>query len=175
MWAEGFVQECETTGSAPDVIVVYGLPATRAVQQRTRIIPIVFLAVGDALVSGIVKSAARPEGNATGFAHLFASLDGKWVELLKDVAPQISRIAVVWDTNYTAGYFAPSSIETATKAMALERVPIPVRSPAEVAQAIPAFGAQPNGGLLVMPMAIDLQAGGRVQAPFHRLGARRCR
>jgi putative tryptophan/tyrosine transport system substrate-binding protein len=93
---------------------------------------------------------------------LFASLGGKWVELLKDVAPQISRIAVVWDTNYTAGYFAPPSIETAIKTMAIERVPIPVRSPAEVAQAIPAFGAQPNGGLLVMPM-------GGLQIPTYKL------
>ena len=143
--------------SAPDVIVVYGVPATRAVQQQTRVIPIVFLAVGDAMVSGIVKSDASPEGNATGFTNLFASFSGKWVQLLKEVAPQISRIAVVWDRGYTAGYFAPASIETAVKAMAIEPVPIPVRSPAEIAQAIPAFAAQPNGGLLVMPMVGVLQ------------------
>jgi putative ABC transport system substrate-binding protein len=146
----------ELVGSAPDVIVVYGVPATRAVQQRTRIIPIVFLAVGDPIANGIVKSVARPEGNATGFANLFASLGGKWVELLKDAAPQIFRIAIVWDTNYTAGYFAPSWIETATKAMAIERIPIPVHSFVEIALAVPAFAAQPNGGLLVMPMRPNL-------------------
>jgi putative ABC transport system substrate-binding protein len=152
----------ELVRSAPDVIVVYGLPATRAVQQRTRVIPIVFLAVSDPMVSGIVKSVARPEGNATGFINLFASIGGKWVELLKEVAPQISRIAVVWDPGYTAGYFASSWIETTAEAMAIERVPISVRSPAEVAEAIPAFAAQPNGGLVVPPLAA-------LQIPIYKL------
>src|SRR5215471_2615155 len=132
----------ELVRSAPDVIVVFGIPATRAVQQRTRSIPIVFLAVGDPILRGIVKSVVRPEANITGFTNLFASFPGKWMELLKDFAPQISRIAVVWDPGYS--YFAPSSTEIAAKAMAFEQIPVPVRSPAEVAQAIPAFAAQPT-------------------------------
>jgi len=147
----------ELVHSAPDVIVVYGVAATRAVQQRTRVIPIVFLAVGDPMSSGIVKDVARPEGNATGFTNLFASFGGKWVQLLKEFAPQVSRIAVVWDPGYTGGYFASPSIETAAKAMAIEVVPIPVRTPAEAARAIPAFAAEPNGGLLIIPMRFILE------------------
>jgi putative ABC transport system substrate-binding protein len=119
-------------------------------------IPIVFLAVGDPMLRGIVKSVARPEANATGFTNLFASFPGKWMELLKDFVPQISRVAVVWDSGYSGYNSTLSSIETEAKAMAIELIPVPVRSPAEVAQAIPAFAAQPNGGLLVLPMRVNL-------------------
>jgi putative tryptophan/tyrosine transport system substrate-binding protein len=153
--------------SAPDVILAYGIVATRAVQQRTRIVPIVFVAVGDPVEAGIVKSVARPEGNITGFTNLFASFGGKWLDLLKEVAPQISRIAVVQDSSFPlgigpGGYFA--SIETSAKAKAVEVVVIRVRAPAEAAQAIPAFAAQPNGGLLVMPMGV-------LQIPIYKLAA----
>ena len=141
----------ELVRSAPDVIVVSGIAATRAVQQRTRIIPIVFLSVGDAMANGTVNNVARPEGNATGFSNLFTTLGGKWVELLKEVAPQISRIAVVSNPRYTGGAPMHAYIETAAKTMAIERVPIDVCSPAEIAEAVPAFAAQPNGGLLVFP------------------------
>jgi putative tryptophan/tyrosine transport system substrate-binding protein len=147
----------ELVRSAPDVIVAYGIFATRAVQQRTRIVPIIFIAVGDPVEAGIVKSVARPEGNVTGFTNLFASFGGKWLDQLKEVAPQISRVAVVQDSSFPlgigpGGYFA--SFETSAKAMAIEAVLIRVRTPAEAAQAISAFAAQPNGGLLVMPMGI---------------------
>ena len=141
----------ELVRSAPDVIIAFGIPATRAVQQRTRIIPIVFLSVGDAVANGTVNNAARPEGNVTGFTSLFTSVSGKWVQLLKEVAPQISRIGVVSNPSYTESLGPPiqASVETVAKAMAIELVPIAVRSPAEIAEAIPAFAAQPNGGLLV--------------------------
>ncbi len=157
----------ELVGTAPDVIVAYGIVATRAVQQRTRVVPIVFVAVGDPVEGGIVKSVARPEGNVTGFTNLFASFGSKWLDLLKQVAPRISRIAVVQDSSFPlgigpGGYFA--SIETSAKAMALEVVVIRVRTPAEAAQAIPAFAAQPNSGLLVMPMGV-------LQIPIYKLAA----
>src|SRR5262249_44062475 len=121
--------------------------------RQTQTIPILFMAVGDPV--GIVKSVARPEGNATGFTNLFTSFGGKWLSLLKEVAPQISRIAVFQDSGFPigigpGGYFA--SIEMAAKAMGIDVVQIRVRTPAEVAQAIPAFAAQPNGALLLMPM-----------------------
>jgi putative tryptophan/tyrosine transport system substrate-binding protein len=157
----------ELVRSAPNVIVAYGIVATRAVQQRTRIVPIVFVAVGDPVEGGIVESVARPEGNVTGLTNLFASFGGKWLDLLKEVAPQISRIAVVQDSSFPlgigpGGYFA--SIETSAKAMTIEVVVIRVRTPAEAAQAIPAFAAQPNGGLLVMPMGV-------LQIPIYKLAA----
>ena len=155
----------ELVRSAPDVVVAYGIIATRAVQRRTPVAPIVFVAVGDPVEAGIVKSVAHPEGNITGITNLFASFGGKWLDLLKEVAPQISRIAVVQDSSFPlgigpGGYFA--SIETSAKAMALEVVVIRVRTPAEAAQAIPAFAAQPNSGLLVMPM-------GFLQIPIYKL------
>jgi putative tryptophan/tyrosine transport system substrate-binding protein len=143
----------ELIRSAPDVIVVTSGRATRAVQQRTSTIPIVFVAVGDVVVGGLVKSLASPEGNVTGFTNLFASFGGKWLDLLKQVAPQISRTGIVTDPSIAGfgprGYFP--SIEAAAKANAIEPVQIPVRTPAEVAHAIPAFAEQPNGGLVIMP------------------------
>jgi putative ABC transport system substrate-binding protein len=157
----------ELVRSAPDVIVAYGIVATRAVQRRTDVVPLVFVAVGDPVEAGIVKSVARPEGDVTGFTNLFASFGGKWVDLLKEVAPQISRIAVVQDSGFPldigpGGYFA--SIETSAKSMAIEIIVIRVRSPAEVAQAIPAFAAMPNSGFVVMPM-------GALQIPIYKLAA----
>src|SRR5215469_14541448 len=86
----------ELVRSAPDVIVAFGA-ATRAVQQRTRTIPIVFVALGDPVEDSFVKNIARPEGNITGFTNVFPSVGGKLVDLLKTVAPQISRIAIVSD------------------------------------------------------------------------------
>jgi putative ABC transport system substrate-binding protein len=122
------------------------------VQQQTRLIPIVFVAVGDPVQNGIVKSVARPEGNATGITNLFASVGGKWVELLKEVAPQTSRIATVWHPTFQLGAYS-GAIETTAKAMAIELAQISARTPAELAPAIAAFAAQPNGGLLVSAAA----------------------
>jgi putative ABC transport system substrate-binding protein len=154
----------ELIRSAPDVIVVFSERATRAVQERTRTIPIVFVAIGDPAENGVIKNIARPEGNVTGFTNLFASFGSKWLDLLKEVAPQISRIGIVSDPGVVGlgprGYFL--SIATAAKEKAMEAVPIRVRTPAEVAQSIPSFAVQPNGGLLVMPM-------GALQIPIFKL------
>jgi putative ABC transport system substrate-binding protein len=155
----------ELIGSAPDVVVAFGIVATRAVQRRTPLVPIVFVAVGDPVEAGIVKSIAHPDGNSTGITNLFASFGGKWLDLLKKVAPQISRVAVVQDSSFPlgigpGGYFA--SIETSAEAMALEIVVIRVRTPDEAAQAIMAFAAQPDSGLIVMPM-------GFLQVPIYKL------
>src|SRR5262249_46687271 len=104
------------------------------------------------------------EGNVTGFTNLVASVGGKWVEFLKAVAPQISRIGIVLDLSF--GGFGPggytSSIETAAKEMAIEPIQLPVRTPADVALAIPAFAAQPNSGLVVLPI-------GPLQIPIFEL------
>jgi putative tryptophan/tyrosine transport system substrate-binding protein len=146
----------ELVRSAPDVIVVGGSISTRAVQQRTRIIPIVFVSVGDPAENGIVESVARPEGNATGFTNLFASFGSKWVELLKQVAPRISHIAIVSDPRVSQQSYS-ASIETAAKVMGIESVRISVPTSAEMERAIPAFAAQPNGGLLIMPARANVQ------------------
>jgi len=167
----------ELVRSVPDVIVVFGPNATRAVQPQTRNIPIVFVVIGEPEARGFVKSLARPEGNVTGFSNFFVSLGGKWVELLKAVAPQISRIAMVSDISFGPGPGQiPATIpviEAAAKEMGIEAVRIPVRTSAEAAVGIRAFADRPNGGLVVItpmgpPRVSGNQPGRRVQAPFHR-------
>src|SRR5262245_39785351 len=86
---------------APDLIVVSSLAATRALQQQTQTIPIVFAGVGDPVVNGLVASLARPEGNITGVTNLFVSIGGKWVELLKELAPRLARVAVIFNPDLT--------------------------------------------------------------------------
>jgi ABC transporter substrate binding protein len=90
----------ELVSLAPDVIVTTTVPATKAVQQQTRTIPIVFVAVGDPVDNGIVKNIARPEANATGVTNLFASFGGKWIALLKEAAPRVERVALVYNPQF---------------------------------------------------------------------------
>jgi len=139
---------------APDVIVTGGGPATRAVQQRTRAIPIVFVSVGDPVDSGIVKSQARPEGNATGVTNHYVSIGGKWLELLKGAAPRIERVALIYNPQLASdkdrqGTF--SAIEEAARALAVKAIKLPFRDALDIVHGIEAFAAEPNGGLIVMP------------------------
>src|SRR5215471_2460053 len=87
----------ELIGLGPDVIAASSFPAARAVLQRTRTIPVVFINVGDPVAGGLVKNISQPEGNATGITSLFQSLGSKWVELLKEAAPRTARVALVFD------------------------------------------------------------------------------
>src|SRR5262249_7578183 len=103
---------------APDVIVVGGAAATRALQQRTRTIPIVFVSVGDPVASRVVANIARPEGNTTGITNLFPSIAGKWLELLRDAAPHVNTFALLFDPDFPVneGYLA--AIDAASAALA---------------------------------------------------------
>jgi putative ABC transport system substrate-binding protein len=135
---------------APDILMVSTPAATRALQQETKTIPIVFTGIGDPIVAGVVASTAHPEGNATGFTNFLASFGGKWLELLKEAAPRIDRVALVFNPEVsTGGYFAP--IEAAATTIGVHVVRTPYRNPAELESAITAFAATPNGGLLVLP------------------------
>jgi putative ABC transport system substrate-binding protein len=96
----------------PDAIVTRGSTATTAVQRQTRTIPIVFVAVGDPVVVGIVKSIPRPEGNTTGITNSFASFGGKWLQLLKEAAPRMERVALLYSGQLTG---TPSQLPTAIK------------------------------------------------------------
>jgi putative ABC transport system substrate-binding protein len=144
----------ELVGLQPDIILTGGTPATVAVQRETRTIPIVFLAVADPVVSGIVARLDRPSGNVTGFANLEASLGGKWLELLSEIAPGLKRAAIMFnpDTATTSVVYMPS-LETA--ALSLKVVPTAalVHSDVEIETAITALGREPGGGLVVMPDA----------------------
>ena len=140
----------------PDVIVTGGTQATTAMQQQTQTIPIVFVAVGDAFVSGIVENVARPEGNTTGITDRYASIGGKIVELLKEVAPNVKRVALVYDAQFIPNETGLALIEEAGRVLGVQTIKIPYRNAVDLTHSIDAFAAEPNGGLYVAgppPMA----------------------
>jgi putative ABC transport system substrate-binding protein len=141
----------ELVSLAPDVIVTSSRPATTAVQEQTKTIPIVFTAGGDPVTNGVVKNITHPEGNTTGFTNTFDSLSGKWLEFLKEAAPHITRVALVFNPqSVNVGYFR--SIEAAAPLLGVQAIKTPVRNPLELVRAVDAFAAEPNGGLLVVPV-----------------------
>jgi len=137
----------------PAVILAENTPVTAAVLRKTHQIPIVFVAVGDPVGSGFVASLARPGGNATGFTNYDSSLGGKWVALLKEVAPQTHKVALLFNpsTAPTAGeYFLPS-FQDAARSLGMEAIPSPVHNPEEIEPALAAVSKESAGGLVVMP------------------------
>jgi len=140
----------ELTRLAPEVVVTTSTPATRAVREQGSTSPIVFAAINDPVGSGVVANVARPDGNATGFANFESSMGGKWLELLKEAAPHVVRVALIFDPAYVPEtYFA--SAEAAARALAVQAIKTPIRNSFEIVSAIDAFAAEPNGGLLVFP------------------------
>jgi putative ABC transport system substrate-binding protein len=138
-------------GLQPDIILANGTPATVAVQRETRTIPIVFASVADPVGSSIVAALNRPGGNTTGFAVLEASLGGKWLELLSEIAPGLKRAAIMFNPDtVTASAYMPS-LETAARSLKVVPIMAPVHSDVEIETAIIALGREPGGGLVVMP------------------------
>jgi len=140
----------EVVGLQPDIIVAGGTPPTVALQRETRTIPIVFVNVGDPVVGGIVPRLDRPGGNVTGFANLEASLGGKWLELLWEIAPGLRRAAIMFNPDTTPSSLFMPSFETATRSLKVEPIIAPIHSDAEIEAAITALGREPGGGLVVM-------------------------
>jgi putative ABC transport system substrate-binding protein len=144
----------EVVGLAPDVIVTSSGAATRAVHQQTQTMPIVFTASGDAVADGLVRNIARPEGNITGFSLREPSVAGKWLELLKEAAPRVTRVALLFNPELSPTYPSyVSSIETAAPALGTQTIKMPVRNAVEITRAIDAFAAEPRGALIVLPPA----------------------
>jgi putative ABC transport system substrate-binding protein len=146
----------ELVSLAPEVIVTSTTATTIAVQQQTKTIPIVFTSGGDPVAGGVVRNIARPEGNATGFSAIFENaIAGKWLELLKEAAPRLTRVALIFDaglfSRISQGYI--SLLEEAAPTFALQAIKMPVRDGIDIVRAIDAFAAEPNGGLLVLPPA----------------------
>jgi putative tryptophan/tyrosine transport system substrate-binding protein len=141
----------ELVGLAPDVILASTTTTLQALVQQTHTIPIVFYQVSDPLGDGFVASLARPGGNVTGFANNEFSISGKWLELLKDVAPKVSRVIIVLDPENPTwrGYFR--TIETMAPALGMQVIATPVVDAAGIERAIGDFGREPNGGLVVLP------------------------
>jgi putative ABC transport system substrate-binding protein len=144
----------ELAGLAPDVIVADTGAATRAAQRATQTIPIVFWAGGDPVITGMVRNLARPEGNTTGFSGVQPSFAGKWLELLKEAAPHLTRVVVLYNpemlsTQMFSAYISVITVAAAT--LAVRMTEVPVRDPIEIVRAIDALAAEPNGGLIVLP------------------------
>jgi putative ABC transport system substrate-binding protein len=133
----------------PDVIVVQSTPYTAAMQQQTRTVPIVFVAVSDPVGSGFVASLPRPGGNLTGLMLFEGSVTGKWLAMLKEIAPRLQRVALVHNPNITAFYLRAA--ETLARSLAIELVSSPVESAADIERTIESFARAPDGGLVVSP------------------------
>jgi putative ABC transport system substrate-binding protein len=141
----------ELVGLQPDIIVTNTTPATVAVQRETRTIPIVFVNVGDPVASGIVARLDRPSGNTTGFADLEASLGGKWLEMLSEIAPGLKRAAIMFNPDTSAASRFVPSFETAARTLKVEPIIAHIHSDVEIDTAIIALGREPGGGLVVIP------------------------
>jgi putative ABC transport system substrate-binding protein len=144
----GLYRSYATELVASDVIVASASPSVAALQQATRSVPIVFANVIDPVGAGFVDSLARPGGHTTGFTVFEYSISGKWLELLKEIAPKVTRVAVIRDTSVTGiGQFA--AIQSTAPSLGVELNPIAVRDVGEIEQAVAAFARSANGGLIV--------------------------
>jgi putative ABC transport system substrate-binding protein len=141
----------ELAGLQSDIILTGGTPATVALQRETRTIPIVFANVGDPVATGIVPGLNQPGGNITGFATNEASLGGKWLELLSEIAPGLRRVAIMFNPDTAPVLSFMPSLETAARSLKVAPITAPVRNDAEIETAIIALGREPGGGLVVMP------------------------
>jgi putative ABC transport system substrate-binding protein len=144
----------ELLALTPDIIVVSGNQGATAVKQLTRTVPIVFARVADPVGSGIVDSLARPGGNVTGFMVFEFSIAGKWVDLLKEIAPHITRVAVFRDDTSAAGIGTFAVIQAMATSAGLQVTPVNVRNSDEIASAVEAFAHSPNGGAIVTGSAL---------------------
>jgi putative tryptophan/tyrosine transport system substrate-binding protein len=136
----------------PDLILANNTPTTAAVLKETNTIPIVFAVVADPVSSGFVASLARPGGNVTGFTLTEPTMMSKWLELLKEIAPQVSRVAFLYNpatTPYRDIYLNP--FKAAAPSLAIQAVPAPIHSASELESVIAAQALEPNSGLIVMP------------------------
>ena len=139
----------ELAALAPDVMLASGTPALAAVQQIRHTIPVVFANVTDPVAAGFVESLARPGGNATGFLLFEYGISGKWLELLKEIAPRVTRVAVLRDPTQSSGTGQLGAIQSAASQLGVEFRPIGARDAREIERGITDFGRGPNGGLIV--------------------------
>jgi ABC-type uncharacterized transport system substrate-binding protein len=144
----------ELVALAPDVILVGGGASIGALLQATHSVPIVFAFVPDPVGSGFVDSLARPGGNVTGFTQFEYSLCGKWLQLLKEIAPDLTQAAILWDPTIPAGVGQFAVIQSVAPSLGAEVIPINVRDATEIERAIAAFTRAANGGLIVTGSAL---------------------
>jgi putative ABC transport system substrate-binding protein len=143
----------ELVALAPDVILTSGASTVGTMLQATRTVPIVFAGVADPVGAGFVDSLARPGGNATGFTSYEYSLSGKWLDLLKEIAPGVKRVAVLRDPAISAGTGQFGAIQTAGPSFGVELSPVNVHDAAEIERAVAAFAGAGNAGMIVTTSA----------------------
>ena len=170
----------ELLNLAPDVIVSGGTPGALAFQQITRTVPIVFAVVTEPVTQEIVQSLARPGGNMTGFSYVEPTIGAKWVELLKDIAPQVTRVALMLNPDASPqSRFFYQSMEAAAQKFAVQAVMVPVRMTGDIEQAMATMGQEPGGSLIISTDAflytnrkliIELAARHRLPAIYGILG-----
>jgi putative ABC transport system substrate-binding protein len=139
----------ELLASSPEVILASGNPSVEALQQATRSVPIVFAQVADPVSSGFVESFARPGGNITGFSLFDFGMSGKWLELLKELAPRVTRAAILRDLALASGSGQLGAIHAVAPSLGVELSPIGVTEVAVMERALAGFARSPNGGLIV--------------------------
>ena len=146
----------ELVALAPEVIVVTGTAAMAPMLQATRTVPIVFANIADPVGAGFVDSMARPGGNATGFIQFEYSVSGKWLELLKELAPRVTRTAVIRDSALTSGIGQFAVIQSVAPSVGVEVSPVSVRDAGEIERAVTAFARPGNGGLILTASALSV-------------------
>ena len=139
----------ELVALAPNVILALSSAATAPLLEATSIVPIVFAGVADPVAAGYVESLARPGGNATGFTVYEYSIAGKWLELLKEIAPSVTRAAILRDTGIAVGAGVFGTIQALGPSFGMELRPVNVRDASEIERALTAFAQVPNGGVIV--------------------------
>jgi putative ABC transport system substrate-binding protein len=144
----------ELVALAPDIMLASGTVSVVALQHATRTVPIVFAAVSDPVGAGVVDTLARPGGNVTGFMNFEYNLSGKWLELLKQIAPRVTRAAVLRNPAIPAGIGQFSAIQAVAPAVGVEVTPIGVQSPEEIERALAAFARSADTGLIVTASAL---------------------
>jgi putative ABC transport system substrate-binding protein len=144
----------ELLALGPDVILAVGAPTVLALQQATSTVPIVFVNVIDPVGAGFVESLARPGGNSTGFINFEFGISGKWLELLKEIAPRVTRVAVLRDLGLAAGSGQLGAIQAVAPSFGVELSPVGVRDAGDIERAVTAFARASSGGLIVTPSGL---------------------
>jgi putative ABC transport system substrate-binding protein len=145
----------ELAALAPDVILAHGTTAAASLLQATRTVPIVFPAAADPVGAGLVDSLARPGGNATGFMSTEFGIGAKWLELLKQIAPGVTRVAVLRDATVTAGTSQLAAVQAVAPSLRMEVNPVNMRDASEIERAVAAFARAPDGGLIVTAVPVS--------------------
>jgi len=146
----------ELVALAPDVIFASGSAAVGPLRRATRTVPIVFVATSDPVGAGFVESLARPGGNITGFTPYEYGIGAKWLEVLKEIAPSVARVAVVRDPTITAGIGLWGAIQSVSPSFGVDLRPVDVGDAGEIERALAAFAGSPNGGLILTASALAL-------------------